>query len=160
MLGLELRARFDDTEFLKPFFIGILGAEELITKLGEAAAERNPCFCVVNTDTTNENGSHWFCVFQHSPWEYDVLDSLGITLEEAKARLGADDSVEINFNISRVQAENSNQCGEFCYFFCCERMSNLELPFDEVFHDCFSADLNLNENHVSTFWKTGLLPDL
>jgi len=154
MLGIELRARFDQDLFLKDYFLGILGADEVKTVLRGA---RSPSFCVVNVEKTFEVGRHWYCVFKCSSSNFDVMDSLGTTLEEVTLRLGK--VLSCRFNETRVQAENSTQCGEFCYYFCHVRCHNYELPFEEVFDEYFEEDTNNNEQHVARFWATGVLPD-
>jgi hypothetical protein len=158
MLGQELRERVASIEFLKDAFLGILAAEELADKLLDT--ERG--FCIVNTATTADLGRHWYVVFKHSHQEYEVMDSLGTSLQEVRSRLGvevvASSTIEISFNSETVQAPHSKQCGEFCFYFLFERMANSDMPFEEIFHDCFFVeDLETNEYIVAHFWKTGML---
>jgi hypothetical protein len=155
MRGFELRDRFAQDSLLKMFFIGVLGADEVKSKLKRA---KSPSFCVVNVDKTSQEGRHWYCVFKDSPSNFDVMDSLGTTLDEVQARLGKVTSCR--FNQSRVQANDSKQCGEFCYYFCHVRYYNYDLPFEEVFGDAFEEDVNKNEQNVAQFWQSGVLPDI
>lgn len=155
MLGFELRQRFMENDLLKDFFLGILAAEEVKSILRRA---KSPSFCVVNTDKTKEGGSHWYSVIKHSSSNFDVMDSLGITMDDVKSRLG---NVQYcRFNETTVQAPESQLCGQFCFYFCYVSFCNYDQPFEEVFSDYFTEDLEANEKSVSNFWETGILPNV
>lgn len=155
MRGDELRDRIVQDGRLRAVFLGILAAEEVKKTLQLA---KSPSFCVVNTDKTLEGGKHWYSVIKHSHSNFDVMDSLGITAETVKSRLG--NIKTCHFNKTRVQAAESTQCGQFCFYFCYLRFYNYDEPFEEVFSDYFSENLEKNEENVSNFWRTGVLPNV
>jgi hypothetical protein len=150
MLGSELTNHFKTDLAHSDQFIGILGAEEVKTALRRAS---NRTFCVVNVDRTSGEGTHWYCVFKHAPYCYDLMDSLGVSEEEVKSRLGKIKSCF--FNETRVQAENSALCGPFCAYFVFCRLTNFDMTFNEVFAESFTSNLATNEKIVAHFWETG-----
>jgi hypothetical protein len=92
-------------------------------------------------------------ILKHSPFCYEVMDSLGLTEEEVKLRLGRIN--QCAFNSERVQPETSTMCGAFCAYFVFCRLTNYDMDFEEIFSESFSKDLQKNEDIVSHFWETG-----
>jgi hypothetical protein len=150
MLGAELQDHFTNDEAHKDNFIGVLGAEEVKSALRNA---KKRTFCVVNVEKTTQNGTHWYCVFKHSANCYDVMDSLGTNEQDVRKRLGVMDTC--SWNKLRVQPETSNLCGAYCAYFIYCRLLNFDLPFEEIFPECFTADLEENEKNVLRYWTTG-----
>lgn len=152
MLGSELLNHFEKDIAHRDQFIGILGAEELKAALRKAG---NRTFCVVNVDKTTETGTHWYCVFKHSAFCYDLMDSLGVSENEVKSRLGKIKTCY--FNVERIQSKTSNRCGAYCAYFAFCRLTNFDCEFAEVFSESFSSSFVKNEEIVDYFWQTGLL---
>jgi hypothetical protein len=135
-------------------FLGVFAANQVQETLHKAPVRS---FCFANTDHSSERGSHWYVIFKISRTVYETFDSLGQTRETAEERVGAVGLCY--FNISRVQAEESKSCGKFSLYFCVTRLLNYEEPFAEVFSDCFTSNLELNEHIVDRFWESGKLYD-
>ena len=57
----------------------------------------------------------------------------------------------IKYNETSFQSDNSESCGLFVIYFIWQRMFNLDLSFDQILEESFSADNGLNELKVKEF---------
>ena len=114
-------------------------------------------FIVCNTDTNTGPGKHWFCIFRASRNTIECFDSLGINDEKRSFFLtlfkDKPPIKEIKINIDRVQSLTSETCGEFVIYFLFERLHNRDMLFDELLNECFSTNIEENENCVTSFNK-------
>lgn len=152
MLGTELQQRIAELTCAKDIFLGVFAADEFATRLRTAVAGS---FCIVNTDRSNQAGTHWYAIFKVSDKLYETFDSLG--QDEATARAHVGQVTECFFNSSRVQKDSSTSCGMFSAYFCVTRVLNYDETFASVFADSFTSDLDRNEDIVNRFWKTDKL---
>lgn len=97
------------------------------------------------------------CTILFFQGEFELFDSLGVTGDEVKARIGP--VGRCHFNESAVQSPGSKSCGIFSLYFAFVRLANLDLDFNEVINAYFTSDPEKNERIVSCFWKTGDIHD-
>ena len=124
MLGSEIEQYFKSHPLLKRHFLGIFASDQI----GQISF-RNKTFAVVNTDTLEGEGQHWFLVMR-SKAETDCFDSLGISKEEVQKRLGY--KRNLNFNESAVQPVSSANCGVYVIYFALVRLLNYDETFEQA----------------------------
>ncbi len=83
--------------------------------------------------------------------EVEVFDSVGTTTAFLKEVLENNIEGQCVYNVSRVQGEESDKCGEFCAYFIFNRFANLDLDLSELLNDIFEEDTATNEKNVVTF---------
>ena len=123
MRGSKIEEFFYSDKTLRRHFKGIY-AKDLLFSL----KLKNKTFVLVNTDNALGTGLHWYLIFRLEN-SYEMFDSLGLTEQKVKERLG--DVDRCYFNESAVQSDTSSSCGSFCKYFAKARVSN----FDERFHE-------------------------
>ena len=96
------------------------------------------------------SGLHWFIVLRIFG-EVEVFDSVGTTTAFLKEVLENNIEGQCVYNVSRVQGEESDKCGEFCAYFIFNRFANLDLDLSELLNDIFEEDTATNEKNVVTF---------
>ena len=57
----------------------------------------------------------------------------------------------IIFNLTQVQGNESESCGQFCLYFLLERLQNLDFGFHELMNEIFVNDVKKNEEQVQKF---------
>ncbi len=57
------------------------------------------------------------------------------------------------YNVTRVQGEDSDKCGEFCAYFVFNRFTNLDLDLEDLLNDLFDEDTTTNEKTVLQFLR-------
>lgn len=97
-----------------------------------------------------KDNSHWvvYCKFE----ELELFNSLGSSKREVERALPGQ---KVVFNKSRVQAENSSLCGQFCLFYCAIRIHNIDVHMEELLNLFFSANLQQNDDIVKRFYSSG-----
>jgi hypothetical protein len=126
---VNFRSKMQSSEFEKYFkhfpnlserFIGVFS----IDKVPKSLNYRH--FCIVNTDISSEDGSHWFVILRNKKSSYEVFDSLSITSEKEhllknyltfKTRF-------LEVNETQFQANSSTACGKFCIYYIIQRFDN------------------------------------
>ena len=81
--------------------------------------------------------------------EYELFDSLGTT--EAYVTQTVPFQGDCEFNTTPLQEESSSTCGEFCVFYICHRLFNLDLDYVTFLNDFFSDTCSENETRIATF---------
>lgn len=126
MLGAEILAFFREHPLLGRHFKGIFAADQIGSlRLSNRSA------AVVNTDSLEEEGAHWWTVSRLED-RLEVFDPLGTTQEEVIERLG--NKKFFYFNASPVQPEDSVDCGVYCIYWICTRLYNSDKKYSEVLY--------------------------
>lgn len=148
MIGEQVASFCESNAILRPFFGGVIGLDSLkgIKKQGRQT------FFVVNVDKTSSVGSHWFTVLRVAKGHFELFDSLGVSQEQVRDRLGRI-AGNCSFNTARFQAPGSTTCGKFSVFFAFVRLCNHDESFHEVIATYFKVnDFAWNERHVDAWW--------
>ena len=126
-------------------FLGVYAADELnisITKF--------PAFVIANTDTRNQGGKHWVCLYFNDNGQCDYFDSLG---SEAKPEFIPFILRHSQFYVclqDRIQDKGTDSCGLFCIDFAEARC--LGTSFKLYVNRFHAVDLPLNEDIVYYKW--------
>jgi hypothetical protein len=155
MLGFEIQERILSTiPFAQEHFLGIFAADEFVASSLKKANKKRSC-AVINTEGKNHDGAHWWACFWSLDGHFEIFDSLGVTEELARKRLGRR-ARHCVYNTSRVQG-SSKSCGKFVAYFCVTRLLNFSETYNEVFTESFTTKTDLNEMIVNRFWDSGKL---
>lgn len=134
-------------ESIRNYCEGIIGIDQLPKTL------KIKHFLIINTETSEENGQHWFCLLRSSLRKYEIFDSLGFTESKqlvfkafAKFRSGS-----FIYNINQFQLDTSDTCGLFVLYFIVHRLHNFDISFEDLLQEIFSNSLSLNETFVDDF---------
>ena len=151
MKGLDIQNRIlRSGQCMKRFFLGVFAADELEPALLNA---EDKSFCVVNTHDSKQpvdQPGHWYVLFVTGKNCFELFDSLGLSEETARQRVGKD-ARHCVYNTLPVQTKDET-CGKFATYFCVTRVLNYEETFQEVFSECLTSDLDFNEAIVDRFW--------
>lgn len=131
------------------FFDGIFAADLIPHKL------RKNRFIICNTDTSDKPGSHWFCLIRFNE-SIECFDSLGVNEAKKTFLLSLplctqSNALELEFNCTQVQSNESSSCGEFVLYFLIQRLHNRDLEFNDLLNDIFDIDPSKNEMRVKSF---------
>ncbi len=96
------------------------------------------------------SGLHWFIVWRIFG-TIEVFDSVGTSTAFLQEVLKNKIEGYCVYNITRVQSEDSDRCGEFCAYFVFNRFANLDLDLYELLNDIFEEDTKVNEAIVLKF---------
>lgn len=114
-------------------------------------------FLICNTDLASGPGKHWFCIIRTTKDILECFDSLGIDNEKKNFLFHHYKQTraikEVKINVDRVQSLNSDTCGQFVLFFIFERLHNRDLSFDDLFNECFSVNIEANEQIITKFFS-------
>ena len=81
--------------------------------------------------------------------QFEVFDSLGTSAKFVTQNIPYQGTCE--FNVTPLQLESSNTCGQFCLYFIIHRLHNFDLTFDNFMNDFFTDEPVLNEARVLQF---------
>lgn len=110
-------------------------------------------FIICNTADSNSTGEHWFVLYRCSSGIIELFDSLGIQ-EDKKTKLKDlyfRHVKKLKFNVTPVQSNESNLCGEYCIYFVYERLFNKDMKFYQLLNEIFTVDTTVNEKKVNAF---------
>lgn len=132
--------------FLSSYGVEVVCAEEL-----PAFVKKRPRFYVVNTDSCGKPGKHWV-VFYFSETICEFYDSLGCTPQYYHTRfkniLLANGS-QYRYMTDRIQALDSDVCGQYCIYFIMQRHLNRTLT--DICGDFVKHEYNVNDTFVSHY---------
>lgn len=150
MQASEILELIDKYPFLKTHFDGVYSLDQLPKKLSYRH------FIIVNFDTSDLPGSHWFVISRPLKHTYlEVFDSL--TLSEFKIK-----QLKIfwRFKLTRfecnetiLQENDSDTCGYFCLYYVLNRCYNYDLDFQTFLSSYFSSIPSENEILVKEFFE-------
>lgn len=128
-------------------FIGVFAADEIPIQCGKL---NYPLGFIVNTDPSNEPGTHWVAFYFYNVSMYEFFDSFALPIEMYPSIFK-----EIQFHSCLetcpypIQPIHSNRCGNFCIYFILSKAKGYN--FHQIISN-FSPDLlNLNDNFISIY---------
>ena len=152
MQALEFDQYFKQYPFLKKQFIGIFAIDNLPKSI------KFRKFCICNTDLSSGKGKHWFVLLRNSKTTLECFDSLGVNLEKRlllENHCNFKGILELIYNETQFQENDTDTCGLFALYFIFERMHNLDLSFHDLLNELFDAEnLLFNERKVTEFCAT------
>jgi len=89
--------------------------------------------CIVNSDESSSQGTHWLCFLKKSDTVLEFFDSMGLNVDSyGKYFTDFVNRMNCHFQFSRVriQSLNSSLCGEYCLYYVLRRIEGPN--FDEV----------------------------
>ena len=123
-------------------FCGVFAADTVPKKL-----KTLPAAMVVNTDPSDQPGTHWVALFFDVNNHADYFDSYG----EKPAICTINDLLRFceswNYNDKQIQANLSSVCGHYCVYFAIQRAAGK--TFEELLKDFSREDLEENDTAVT-----------
>jgi len=152
MFGHEIVSFFQRCPELLPFFDGVFAVDNLPKRLRD-----RHCF-IFNSSKQSEGGKHWIAVannnvHRNTQHTLEVFDSLSVNLEFIKTHLKVRKMSKFWSNDTPLQGPSSSLCGEFCIYFCANRIENPEIQFGQLLNIIFEDDINKNDVIVFDFMK-------
>ena len=147
MIGAQLNEFFESLPNFKKFFLGVYSIDTCPKKIPVNH------FLVCNTDISSGQGLHWFTLFRFSREDIECFDSLGVNPDklEVLKSLKFHGVSNIIFNLTQVQGNESESCGQFCLYFLLERLQNLDFGFHELMNEIFVNDVKKMKNKFKSF---------
>jgi hypothetical protein len=145
MDGSEFPIYFQNLPFLLPHFLGVYSIDTM--------PRRTPIksFFVTNLSKAQNIGSHWIAVTKPRKGHLEIFDSLGFRHDLVMPYLNFSEKLQLEYNETQLQSNDSILCGKFVITFCVERMMNLDLPLDMLLDDVFLLNKDSNDKIVSDF---------
>jgi len=155
MFGYEIVTFFEHSPELRQFFDGVFALDTLPKTLKE-----RHCF-IFNSAKQAEIGKHWIAVANnnfHSNTNntLEIFDSLSVNTDFIKKHLRIKNMFKFKFNETTLQGPQSSLCGQFCIWFCTNRLENPDLEFGELLCNIFTIDVNENDNTVLQFYNKAM----
>lgn len=138
MNELQINNYLTADSFTHQKFRGVLSYDELCCTNSEESG-----LYIVNLDVSTGPGSHWVCLYLE-PGTSEYFDSLGNKPSKLEQFL-LDRGCDYIYNSKKLQAENSDVCGDYCILFSFFRCRGFNF---EEFLTLFSDDLILNDEMV------------
>ena len=107
-------------------------------------------FVIVNTDTKDKKGSHWWTCVRRDVDFCEQFDPLSVKDKETKLLKHLD--VYVERNSQAFQPQNSRNCALFVLYFLAHRYMNFQDSFTDLLHDIFTTDRQKNEELVLQFF--------
>ena len=104
-------------------------------------------FIIVNRDSMELQGSHWFVCIRSDEDHIEVFDSIGTNLDYVKAHFSRYSS-NIEYNTTPTQDKSKITCGLHCIYFISHRVLDFDTEYAEVMSLIFESDLEKNEKKV------------
>lgn len=127
--------------------------------LGVYAADDIPVDCenltypfgiIVNTDPSNEPGTHWVAFYFHNASMYEFFDSFALPIDMYPYIFNTVKSLScIGSCLFPIQSLHSNKCGHFCIFFILSLAKGYN--FHSILGNFSDSDLGSNDLFVSIF---------
>jgi len=146
MFSCDFEKYFNCDGHLNKVFKGVYAYDRIPNSIKQGE------FYICNTATSDSEGQHWFIVYRPVQTLLECFDSLGTPLDKRDIRakhLKFRGIQKVKFNLTRVQADDAETCGQHCIYFIYQRIYNNDLNFKELLNESYSAtDYNLNETNV------------
>ena len=106
---------------------------------------------IFNASDSDENGTHWLCLYQNSDSELEMFDSFGNPPSFFNLQDKLPYSRTIVYNMKQLQGVKSSVCGVYCmqYLFYKSR----GYPTCKIVNDLYSVDLNQNDRNTIDYIK-------
>lgn len=104
-------------------------------------------FIIVNRDSTELQGSHWFVCVRSGEEHIEVFDSIGTHFDYVKAKFSHYCS-NIEYNTTPTQDRSKSTCGLHCIYFIIHRVLDFDTEYAEIMSQIFGPDLEKNEENV------------
>ena len=121
-------------------FRGVFAADRIVP------LDPLPGHCVINTDKSTENGSHWIAVYQEKPGVVETFDSFG--RDFSSYHVNYFEKHRIVKQSHQLQANTSTVCGQYCLFFLLRRCSGEK--YANIVH-LFTENKTSNDRMVTQY---------
>ena len=140
----ELKEYMLNDFYIRKYYGGVVARDEL------PAIISKPSVYIVNTDTSDKPGKHWFALFYNDNEINEHFNSSGNDPSEYVSMHLFQHGDKFITNTKRLQSFASSSCGEFALFFAYWRCRNYS--FRKILQ-MFSTDLEQNDFLVQSFYK-------
>ena len=142
MNGVEFTNLVNTLPVLKLHFFGVYPIQPV---LGLVPPDH---FILMNTETRDSDGRHWFVVVHDGLLTWEIFDSLGVAdTNLLLSRLNLCNSI-VSINTQQFQEEDTDTCGKFCLYFILHRIVYLDIPFFTLLSKIFYTNFAANEQEV------------
>lgn len=148
MEGSEFEKYFEKVPHLMSHFLGVFSINTIPSRM------KVRTFFVTNLSKSDSIGSHWIAILKPCKGVIEIFDSLGFRPDLVLPFLKFREKLTIEFNETQVQSLLSISCGKFVVMMTVERMLNLDLSFEMIFHDIFTENTEINEKNVIAFCES------
>ena len=129
----------------REYFIGVFARDQLPVKV------KWPSCMVINTDKSNQPGSHWLAVNYDKDGNCDFFDSFGNSPSIFNLKKYFEStSISLSFNNKKIQGSFSEFCGHYCLVFLYFRCRGKSL---ETIENLFNNSADSNENLIKKIIK-------
>jgi hypothetical protein len=107
---------------------------------------------IVNSDTSDEPGTHWLALFKESGDTVEFFDSYAMPIEFYNTNILNFVSTKCKFlrqSEIQIQSDFSSVCGQFCIFYLVSRANGLN--FNDILNEFSEINLSKNNEKVSRF---------
>lgn len=150
MNTLQLEFFMKKDNFINKVFGGVLAKDQL-----SFFTTKKPKAYIVNTDPSNKIGKHWIVIWLDECSTF--FNSSGKSPDIDFSKFIIANSEQYRFNTKRLQASDSNLCGQYCLLFCYFKSRNFS--FKEIL-DLFSDNYELNDKIVKYFYDIVFLREM
>lgn len=105
-----------------------------------------PGCCIINTDVSSKDGSHWIAAFQEQADHVETFDSFGKSFSFYK--INYFDLYRVVKQTHQLQADTSTVCGQYCLFFLLRRCSGEK--YKDIVH-LFTENQHSNDEMVCQY---------
>ena len=142
MNGAEFANLVNTLPVLKLHFFGVYPIQPV---LGLVPPDH---FILMNTETRDSDGRHWFVVVHDGLLTWEIFDSLGVAdTNLLLSRLNLCNSI-VSINTQQFQEGDTDTCGKFCLYFILHRIVYLDIPFFTLLSKIFFTNFAANEQEV------------
>jgi len=156
---IELAKICSTHKHTSPLFVSVCAVDELL----KLDIEKKPCFILVNTDYSDQTGSHWVLIFIHQepkpPIWFDSLGKKPIEYNEIfESFLKQNGGGSYFVNSKRYQDSSSVMCGKFCLYV--SDLLSMGQNFSTILMSFNTEDLLDNDRLVSYYFNHHMMRDL
>ena len=131
---------FNKVPHIQKHFLGVFPIDKLPTKMPIKT------FLIANLEPSFMKGSHWIAFFKLQKHELEIFDSLGTKINYIIPFLKFSTKLNLLYNETIYQSNDSKLCGKFVITFCVERLLNPDMLYDDLLAEIFDQ---INKEQIS-----------
>ena len=133
----QLKCAINCDTYMKKYIIGVFARDQIPHHVLPT-----PYGYIVNTDKSDQQGTHWLAVYVESSTKMEFFDSYGHSPQFYNF------DHKMLYNTKKLQSVYTNVCGHYCLFYLANRCRNISLK--DIVHT-FSSDYTKNDYYVSAY---------
>lgn len=124
MYASQIHRVLSKDPYASRYFVGVFPADQLPPVEKETAL-------IVNTDSHDEEGSHWLAMYIQDEKTLEFFDSFGFPSSTYKPFISefAKQFPCVRWNSTTFQSPTSNVCGQYCLYFLLKRCRSFSMDY-------------------------------